>query len=299
MQARQDVHDWFEEVRSKGLMETALGDNYDKPPLTDSGLFTGMPGLLSAFGGLGSDKAKMEAWQKQFEDIQTAYGKVYRFLDADTKKYVNEMMDQLYKADNSIRDHLDTLERWSKALTGVGDAMKFMREGMDKAVSGKDGAGNKWSQQMFGSDVLAVVDGMTESLGRMNSALGQQDEAYGLITGAAPALRAFTKELGANLRQQALLEMLMNGAAAWAAGASGQWEKAAMHIVAATMYGAVAAKAIRLPSKSSDSSAGTGSSNRNSTEIHVHIQGDIVQTEAERGVMVDRALAAARAEGAI
>lgn len=297
-QAKEDLHDFMGIQQDGSLVKDFLGENYmDKLP-SDAGLFTGMPGLLGAFGGLGSDRSKMEEWQKQFDDIETAYGKVYRYLDAETKKYVNEMMDKLYEADRSIDDHIDTLMRWSKALTGVGDAMKFMRSGMDASIEG-GGANGKWTQQMFGSDVLNVVDGMTTSISSMNDALGKQDEAYGLVTGAAPAMRAFTKELGANLRQQAILEMLMNGAAAWAAGASGQWEKAAMHIAAASMYGLVAAKVIHLPSRSSDSRAGAGSTSRNSTEIHVHIQGDIVQTEAERGVMVNRALSAARAEGAI
>lgn len=262
---------------------------------SDGGLLSKLFALMGTSGSL-NGKGEMEAWQEQFEEVQTLYTEHYGSLDQNTQKYVRVMMSQLDKADQGVSKHIQNLMDWKAALTGVTDGMSFMRDGMDKTMS----LGGGVTQNLFGSDIINMVDGMSTSLGKMNDALGTSEEAYGLVTGAAPALRAFTKELGANLRQQAALEMLMNAAAAWAAGAAQNYPKMAMHIAAATMYGMVASKIVRLPSKSSDSTSGSGSrGSRGTTNINISIVGDIVRTEAERGVLVQRAIDAARAEGAI
>lgn len=94
----------------------------------------------------------------------------------------------------------------------------------------------------------------------------------------------------------------MQGAAAWAAYAEGNVPKGIAHTAAALLYAGVALKAIRLPSgKSKDStpreSRGGGGGDAKRPDIHIHITGSVVRTEAERGVMAQAAIQEARRRG--
>lgn len=291
------IKEWFKNAVGPWMSDQFESSDKSHIPLdatNDSGLISALGNLLG--GPQGTSEQAMQEWQARLEEAQKTYREVYGSLSFDTQDYVRGLMGSLQSADTTVTDHLKRLNDWRNALVAVGEGYSFMQEGMDKVYE----HGNGVTQQLFGDDVIAMVDGLGASLERVSGALGKQDEAYQLVMAGAPAMRAFTKELGANLRQQAAMEMLMNAAAAWAAGASGNWPKAGMHIAAASLYGLVAAKIVRLPSKSTEGTGGSGrGASRGTTEVHVHIQGDIVQTEAERGVMVQRAIDAARREGSI
>ena len=80
--------------------------------------------------------------------------------------------------------------------------------------------------------------------------------------------------------------------AAW-----GNPSKMAAHIAAALAFSAVAGGAVRLPGQSSgrDAQAQGGQAG----PLHIHLYSEMAMTDAERGYLIDRAVAQAAAEGRV
>ena len=154
-------------------------------------------------------------------------------------------------------------------------------------------------QDIIGSDFLNMMDGLATSATQMAAALGTEAEGYGLIVGAMPAVRAFTKEMIDSRRKQATIEMMMNAAAAWAAVPN--WPQVAAHSTAAAIYGLVSLGAIKLPTKASKTDKdSTERTAKASSPINVHIYGtEMILSEGQVGQRIDDGMAQARAQGRI
>lgn len=193
------------------------------------------------------------------------------------------------KADfEELLEHFDNIANAAKALYTVTDAMRAF--------------GSALREDMFGAGVIEQIGQFADNIDLITSALEKNSSAYGLVTAAIPAMRQFTNALIKDRRAQAGIEAIMQGAAAWAAYAEGNVPKGIAHTAAALLYAGVALKAIRLPSgKSKDStpreSRGGGGGEAKRPDIHIHIAGNVVQTEAERGVMAQAAIQEARRRG--
>lgn len=250
-----------------------------------TGMFgVNLPGLGSSYMGMSQER--LDQWREGLAAVEEEYAKLRPTLMSVQQEILDGMMNSLRTEDTELEKHLQLMEAWKTSVDGVGGALVSMREGMDG---------------LFGGDVINMVEGLSTTFGKLSDAFsGAGTDAAGLMNAAAPAMRAFTKEVIGNLRVRAGFEMLMQAGLAFA-----NWENpaaAAAHTTAAIMFGLVAAKIVKLPSGSGGSGAGSTKSQtaqRGPSELHIHIQGDIVQTEAERGILVNRALSAAREQGAI
>lgn len=216
--------------------------------------------------------------------------KIIEALDALKEKYPKvgaeiDLYAQKYKdATKEAREHIRAVEDLASAFNKLG-------VGITNAFEGGEG--------LLGGDFLAIMDGLADSSTRMGEALKSEAVGYGLVTGAMPAVRAFSKELIDSRRKQATVEMLMNAAAAWAAVPN--WPQVATHGTAAFIYGLVSGGAIKLPTKSSKTDKDSAEREvRSSSPINVYLYGtEFITSEGQMGQKIEDGIQQARAEGRI
>lgn len=187
-----------------------------------------------------------------------------------------------------MRDMAEVSTQLETALNDVGFAMNSFQDLLK---------GTTWEEA--GQTATKVVTDMTAALGQMAEALENNANAYGLTSAVVGISRSITNNLIKDLRARAAVESLMQGALSAAAFATGNVPGGIAHALAAGMFAAVAAKgAPKAVNKDKTKGlGGAGNMNVARSDVHVHISGTVVQTEAERGVMIQRAIREARAGG--
>lgn len=197
-----------------------------------------------------------------------------------------EQMDAFYARLTELEAHVKILDAWATGLDQVATAMQSFRDGMDG---------------LFGDDITGWIGDLTTGIEGFSEALRANAGAYGMVNAAMPVIRSFTKNLIKNRQAQAAVEALMQGAAAWAAYAEGNIPGGIMHTSAALMYGMVAGGALNLPKGKGKEDKPTQDAARFSQskmrDIHVHIEGKLMATEAERGSYIRDALREADRQG--
>ena len=265
-------------------------------------------GNFETFGVIGSTlfgSGTPEQWKQQ-RDLFNDLAAQYASLSADFgEEYANTKLSKMLGVEDfaasmaiardnlmEMGEHLERLLDVAEKLNQVNTAIKSFADGM----SGYYG-------DLFGGNIISMVNDLTGALDGMSQALQKNTDAYGLTLAGMPVIRAFTSNLIKDRRALAAVEAVMQAAAAWAAFATPGMQAAGYaHAAAAALYAGVALKAIKLPSgKSRDStpreSRGGGSGEAKRPDIHIHIAGNVVQTEAERGVMAQAAIQEARRRG--
>lgn len=212
-----------------------------------------------------------------------------------------EMLASLDVAGISLTDvftdqeitNLDIFNRRLAELEGHFETLVQMSDGLNQVAFSLDNISGGFSTmygELVGSDVSAIFSDLSASMGTFSDALRDNKDAYTLTTAAIPVIRSFTQNLIKNRQAQAAVEALMQGAAAWAAYAVGNVPGGAMHTAAAAMYLAVAGGVLRLPKGKAREDKPSNPAAANSTskmrDVHVHFDGIIPTTEAERGALI-------------
>ena len=234
----------------------------------------GFLGTSNFFGTLDPDEfANGQEMVKQIKEMTkdlSAAGLNDIFSETDANS-----LDLFLSRMQQLEDHFDTLDRWAQGLDQVTVAMSTFHDGMDG---------------LFGSDIISFVGDFQAGIEGMTEALKANAGAYGLVNAAMPVVRSFTKNLIKDRKAQAVVEALMQGAAAWAAYASGNIPGGIMHTTAATMYGLVAGGVLNLPKGKSKEDKPTNDAAKYTQskmrDLHLHIDGNPYMTEAERGAAI-------------
>ena len=255
-------------------------------------------GNFETFGVIGSTlfgsgtPADWEAQKTRINSLIEDYNKLSAHFDGIhgegwTNDKLSAMMGQDFVA--ALEISKDNLEDMRKHLQQLVD----MADGLDRVATAMDNIAGGFSTmygELVGSDVSAIFSDLSASMGTFSEALRGNADAYKMTTAAIPMVRSFTQNLIKNRQAQAGVEALMQGAAAWAAFATGNVAGGAMHSAAAAMYLAVAGGVLRLPKGKSKedkpNNSGSQVSDTKMRDIHLHFDGIIPATEAERGAMI-------------
>lgn len=235
-----------------------------------------------------------------FYEMSETHGAAYT-TNMLTKMFGPGGVDEIFRASDAVdklADSFDNLIKVADGLKSVSDVLGEFRKGMS-SIHG----------DLFGGEFISMIDDLGSAFDNLAEiqiknaeATDKSHNAYNNVLGGIGAMRAFTANLIKDRRDQAKVEMLMQAAAAWAAWAIPDPVKAVGHTTAALLYGAVGFGAIKLPSGKPKSttpreSRGGGGGEAKRPDIHIHIAGSVVQTEAERGVMAQAAIQEARRRG--
>lgn len=237
---------------------------------------------------------------RQFSELSDEYGAVYT-TNVLTILLGEDFMPDIIRARDEVDKLTESFDRMIKVADGLRETSTLLGE-FRKGMSSFHG-------DLFGGEFISMIDdlaggfeGLADVIQKNAEATDKSHNAYNGILGSLPIMRAFTQNLIKDRRDQAKVEMLMQAAAAWAAFAIPDIPKAIAHTTAAAMYAAVGFGAVKLPSGKAKSTTpresrngGGGESKR--PDIHIHIAGSVVQTEAERGVMAQAAIQEARRRG--
>jgi len=234
-----------------------------------------------AFFNLGGDSLLGENVQGMIDKNKESIAEMMSMMTEENMPILSQYIEQLYAANRPLEEHMKLMHDLSTVIGDIGI-------GIENAFGG--------GAELIGEDWLNSLDALGTSLGNISQALAENASGYDLVSAALPAMRTFTKEFIKDQRTRAGIEALMNAAAAWAAW--GNWPKVAAHTTAAVMYGMVAGGiGLKLPSKQAKDEK--DAANYSGAPIHLHLYGEMVMTEGERGAMMERAVQLARSEGRI
>lgn len=248
-------------------------------------------GMKNKFGDV-FNKEMTPFWslftETKFKEAAAEYEKVRDNLLARFGVDINVAMPEMYQFYLQWADIRDVLHEAGTEMAALGNAFTNIGDRAGKF-------------NLIGDEGVKRF----KMLGSAATEFGKALEAEG---GAANAVAAGVKLLGTvaqsfikDRKDIAKIEALMEGAAAWASWAKGDYAASAAHMIAAGMYAAIGGGLIKLPSgkqgdkNSSDKTAAAGKGG----DLHVHVYGPILQSEAERGALINHALQQARSEGRI
>lgn len=199
--------------------------------------------------------------------------------------------DAMIERKNALEMENDAIREHIKLWTSAAQAMYDYGAASDWAY--------KHAEGILGDDVLRSMDALARNLENLGNvftkALEGQASSYDLLGAGLNLVRGFTAEYIKDLRARAAVEMLFNGAMAWAAYPN--VPKMIAHGTAALLFGAVAGGSVRLPGQARGDDR--RAAERQGGPLHLHLYSEMAMTDAERGALVDRALARAAAEGRI
>jgi hypothetical protein len=261
--------------RAKQTFKVLSKIDYGDDTKSNAGL--GGKAFMNLFGM--GDTMMGEDVEGMIEKNKESIKAITAMMTEENMPILQQYIDQLYAANRPLEDHMRLMNELSTVIGDIGI-------GIENAFGG--------GADLIGEDWLNSLDALGTSLGKISQGLAENASGYDLVSAAMPAMRTFTKEFIKDQRARAGVEALMNMAAAWAAW--GNWPKVAAHATAAVMYGAVAGGiGLKLPSKQAKDEKDAAS--YSGAPIHLHLYGEMVMTEGERGAMMDRAVQLARAEG--
>lgn len=190
-----------------------------------------------------------------------------------------------------LSKNLEDLTAHFDKLVAIADPLERFTTALGSFAAGMD--------DLFGKNYIGLISDLTSSTQAFTEALKNNASAYGLTNAAMPIVRSFTNNMIKDRRARAAVEGAMQAAAAWAAFAEFNYVGAAAHAVAAGLYFGVAGGALRLPKgKNREEKADSGKMTQSKMrDVHIHIDGAMVYTEAERGFYIRQAIMAAEKEG--
>lgn len=267
------------EKLTKRIGATTFGMIQKFTPGEGFGTWNGLLGYLFA-GDTKSMLAKNEELAKTLEDFMK---KNWDNFGPKTKDILMKYADSIEDANERLRTHI---QLWTDVAAGIRD----FGSATDWAM--------KYAKGLISDQALGSISELTTNLGALadtfEKALTGQADSYDLMGAGLNIVRGFTNEYIKDLKKRAAIEMLMNGAMAFASW--GNTPKMVAHATAATMFGLVAGGAIRLPGQAS------GQDQKQSTQagpLHIHLYSEMAMTDAERGYLIDRAVQQAAAEGRV
>ena len=181
----------------------------------------------------------------------------------------------------TMKDFADEMERFHAAMASMNDGWAGMGD-----IFGKDG-------DMY---VAAIAD-MSAGFSELTEAIGQNVDAHGLLAAGGKILTGYSRNIIKDLRDRAMVEGGLQAALSIAAFATGNVPGGIGHAAAAAAFFAVAGKGKSGLEKNKTKAVAGGTTVQPRADVHVHIAGTVVQTEAERGMLIQRALREARAGG--
>lgn len=154
-------------------------------------------------------------------------------------------------------------------------------------------------QGFVGQDVLKGLSDFAASMHNVSEAFRTQGNAYTHMSAATSVIKSFTDFLIKDKKKLAWVNMVFEVGQAWAAWATpGMQAKAVAHSISAATFGLIAGGVLKLPSGTQSTRTDSGKS-ITPPPITINVIGDIAQTEADRGVMIQRSLDEARRMGRI
>lgn len=154
-------------------------------------------------------------------------------------------------------------------------------------------------QGFVGQDVLKGLSDFATSMHNVSEAFRTQGDAYTHMSAATSVIKSFTDFLIKDKKKLAWVNMVFEVGQAWAAWATpGMQAKAVAHSISAATFGLIAGGVLKLPSGTQSTRTDSGKS-ITPPPITINVIGDIAQTEADRGVMIQRSLDEARRMGRI
>lgn len=258
-----------------------------------------MTGVAKAFSGM-KDKFGSDIWDpdmnplaslfsdSKFKEAAAEYEKTRDRLLSQTGIDINKAMPELHNLYNTWVDIRDVLHDAGSEMRALGYALGTTADRASKF-------------NLVGDTGIKRFRMLSSAATEFGKALEAEGGAANAVAGGMRLLGTVAEAFIKSRKDIAAVEAIMEGAAAWASWAKHDYAAAAAHIVAAGMYAGIAGGLIKLPSgKNSDNNksggnaaAGTGG------DIHVHVYGPILQSEAERGALINYALQQARSEGRI
>lgn len=239
--------------------------------------------------GLSNQNPQTSISPKEYEEVKKQWERVL-----ELKNEFGTMIDM--GLDEGAMSMLNTqfaeLAGHFEKIANMADGMQKFADGLQSAFAGMEG--------LVGGEYVSMMGDLVQGFQGLSKAIGENANAYGMMNAVAPIMRAFTHNLIKDRKAQAAIEMLMQGAAAWAAAATGNVPAAVAHGISAGMYGMIAGGIIKLPKgKSAEDKPANDKNNKGAPrpDIHIYISGPIATTEAERGVMIRDALQAASRQG--
>jgi hypothetical protein len=207
-------------------------------------------------------------------------------------------MKQWMQTYSPMFEYIEGLEKHIEALREFSDQADLFHAAMASMNEGLAGLGDAFGKD--GDKYVNMISDITGAMQGLTTAIGANAGAYEMLAAGSGLVTGISRNLIKNLRERAAVEGAMQSALSVAAFASGNIPGGIGHAAAAALFfGVAAAGKAKAADKSKTSGLGGGAGNMNvaRSDVHVHIQGTVVQTEAERGMMIQRAIREARAGG--
>ena len=239
--------------------------------------------------GLSNQNPQTSISPKEYEETKKQWERVLE-LKNEFGTIIDMGLDE--GAMSMLNTQFAELANHFEKIANMADGMHRFADGLQAAFAGMEG--------LVGGEYVAMMGDLVQGFEGLSQAIGENANAYGMMNAVAPIMRAFTHNLIKDRKAQAGIEMLMQGAAAWAAAATGNIPAAVAHGISAAMYGGIAGGLIKLPKgKASEDKPGADRNGKAAPrpDIHIYISGPIATTEAERGLMIRDALQAASRQG--
>lgn len=239
--------------------------------------------------GLTNQNPQTSISPKEYEETKKQWERVLE-LKNEFGTMIDMGLDE--GAMSMLNSQFAELANHFEKIANMADGMHKFADGLQSAFAGMEG--------LVGGEYVAMMGDLVQGFEGLSQAIGENANAYGMMNAVAPIMRAFTHNLIKDRKAQAGIEMLMQGAAAWAAAATGNIPAAVAHGISAAMYGGIAGGLIKLPKgKASEDKPGADRNGKAAPrpDIHIYISGPIATTEAERGLMIRDALQAASRQG--
>jgi len=265
--------------------------------------------------------ADIEAMEKLLKPLFEKVGKDWKYLGElnameygdSFSNYFTANREKIIKAFDRLIEEAKKadvdIEKLFPGLLEKGEAFKNMANNVDLAaaslsnMSSAMGAFSSAANEMRqnGDDWVEGFGAIGAGLELMADGVIKGQNAYEKLASAQPLISAFSRFVIQDLKAQAAINMLFQAALAFAAFANpATYAAGAMHVASATLFGAIAGGAIKLPSEKpkkakkekEDGDVGTTTGG----PLHIHIYGPILQSEADRGVLIRQALEAAGRE---
>lgn len=212
----------------------------------------------------------------KFKDLEKA------MLKADI--YPDKLFPEGARAIRGITEHAYAIQDLAKSYTDAGTAVS-----MYKGLMG----------DFIGSDIQSGLDFIAQGAIKTADAIKNQGSEYEKLNAVIPAIQGFSNALIKDKKKLALVNMMFETAQAWQAWAEYRYPQAIAHSTAAITYGMIGGGILKLPSKGGSGSGNGSSKTKELPPINITVVGNIAQTEAERGVMLQHAINEARREGRI
>ncbi len=198
---------------------------------------------------------------------------------------MQNLKNEILNANGPLERHRDLLLDIAKATNEWADANAWAWEG---------------AKDLVGEDFIAGFTGLGDAIKdvseKIQAATQGEATSYDLMLAGMSGIRAFSTAFMKDRRDRAKLEMYMNAGAAFAAAGLGNWPAAAAHAQAAVMYGLVGHGKVGLPTKATTGTKEAAEA-RKGGDMHFHLYADMVNTQAEKGQLLEQMWAEARAAG--